>query len=275
MKSGGNDHFALPAFQLSVASPPEPVPLVITSNGVNLDLEWDSRPGMFYILRTSTDLAADLAVWESVKVPGSVENDGVFEIATNPFVNMHTIPRPADPVRFYRVQELPLPPVAVLSDDFESGPGAWSVGASGAPGTGWQLGTPTDVGPAESRSGVNCFGTNLGGNYGPDADAWLRSPVIDLSLANEASLRYWEFRDIEEGFDFGVVRLLDAADDSELAVLETDIDGITPDWEVVTHAIPAEALGKAIKLEFRFVSDDISSFAGWYIDDVLLTTPAR
>jgi hypothetical protein len=28
-----------------------------------------------------------------------------------------------------------------------------------------------------------------------------------------------------------------------------------------------------IKLEFRFESDDIQNYAGWYLDDILLTVP--
>ncbi|NIP98540.1 MAG: hypothetical protein GWO24_36080, partial [Akkermansiaceae bacterium] len=90
----------------------------------------------------------------------------------------------------------------------------------------------------------------------------------------EATLRYWEFTDIEEGFDFGSIRILDAADDSELAVIEEVVDGVTADWEQVSHAIPAEGLGKLIKLEFRFETDDLQEFAGWYLDDVTVTTPA-
>jgi len=41
----------------------------------------------------------------------------------------------------------------------------------------------------------------------------------------------------------------------------------------VRRAIPPAALGKTIKLEFRFFSDEISNFAGWYLDDLLLTVP--
>ena len=47
---------------------------------------------------------------------------------------------------------------------------------------------------------------------------------------------------------------------------------VSPDDDV-SKAIPAEALGKMVKIEFRFTSDDISNFAGWYIDDVVVTVP--
>ncbi len=101
----------------------------------------------------------------------------------------------------------------------------------------------------------------------------MRSPPIDLTGAGGATLSYFQFTDIEEGFDAGSVRVLDAADDSELAVIETTVDGTTADWEQVTKAIPAEGLDKVIKLEFRFESDDLEVFPGWYLDDVLVTVP--
>jgi hypothetical protein len=88
---------------------PDPLRLSITKNGADLDLKWESQAGMFYLLWTSLDLEADLSTWTSVEVPESVENDGVFEIAANPPFNMHSILRPASPVRYYRVQEFPLP----------------------------------------------------------------------------------------------------------------------------------------------------------------------
>ncbi|NIP97796.1 MAG: hypothetical protein GWO24_31940, partial [Akkermansiaceae bacterium] len=50
-------------------------------------------------------------------------------------------------------------------------------------------------------------------------------------------------------------------------------DGVSADWEQVARALPDQSLGKHIKIEFRFQSDDISNFAGWYIDDVGVTVP--
>ena len=46
-------------------------------------------------------------------------------------------------------------------------------------------------------------------------------------------------------------------------------------YAVLTRKIPEAALGKSIKLEFRFESDEVDFFpaAGWYIDDVEVTVP--
>ena len=54
------------------------------------------------------------------------------------------------------------------------------------------------------------------------------------------------------------------------------IDGSTTGWEEYSMPLPDEAFtstqGK-IKVEFRFESDFITNFAGWYIDDVTVTVP--
>ena len=129
-----------------------------------------------------------------------------------------------------------------------------------------------------ANSLANCFGTNLDSDYGFDANVWLLSPAIDLTNAGGATLSYHQFKDIEEPsaqvvFDLGSLSILDASDNSVLAVIETNITGFTGDWEKVTKAIPAAALGKSIKMEFRLQSDGDFHFPGWYIDDVVVTVP--
>ncbi len=161
----------------------------------------------------------------------------------------------------------------VFFDDFESGAGEWATGSDGLDGTVWELGSPAEPGPAAAYSPSNCFGTNLDGEYTADANVWLRSPPIDLTTAAAATLSFREFVSIEEDFDFGTVSVLDAADDSELAVLKSPIDGETVGWEEFTQKLPAEALGKVVKIEFRLRSDDLMHFAGWYLDDVTVTVP--
>jgi hypothetical protein len=69
------------------------------------------------------------------------------------------------------------------------------------------------------------------------------------------------------------VVVLDATDNSEIAEIEDSIDGFSNGWENVSRQIPPAALGKVIKIEFRFQSDNIENFPGWYIDDVSVTVP--
>lgn len=241
--------------------------LDVQSSGADLAFSWDSQPGMLYNLRSSTDLSSDPATWEVVAVEGSPD------IASTPPRNMLSITRPGDPVRFYQVEEFPLPPVTIFSDDLESGQGAWTLGVDGSPGTEWELGTPSAGAPG-ANSGVNCFGTNLDGAYEIDANVWLRSPAIDLTGASAATLNYAEFKDIEQMFDSGTINIVDASDDSFIVEVESAIEGLSTEWETVSFELPAEALDKNIKIEFRLTSDDFTNLAGWYIDDISVTTPA-
>ena len=137
----------------------------------------------------------------------------------------------------------------------------------------WELGTPGAPGPVAAFSPTNCFGTNLTGNYGLNANVWLRSPAIDLTTAGGATLHYMEFKDIETGFDFGTITVLDAADNSVIEVVTDTVDDFTTDWEAVSKKLPGTALGKVIKIEFRLQSDELENFAGWYIDDFNVTVP--
>ena len=106
------------------------------------------------------------------------------------------------------------------------------------------------TGPSPSHSGTNCFGTDLDTSYADSTGVFLRSPSINLTTAAGATLTFWRFYDIETGFDWGRVRVLDAADDSEIAVLEETFDGTTNDWEEVSIKLPAEVAGKMVKIEF-------------------------
>jgi hypothetical protein len=271
-----------------VAISAEPIRLSIAANGANLDFEWDSKPGMFYVLRTSSDLAADFATWDSVNVPGSVENNGVFELATNAPLNVHSIVRPGDSVRFYRVEEYPLPPVTVFEDNFDGADQGWTTGFDASDttmNTVWQMGDPAGApatGPAAANSAPNCYGTNLTTNYGISSATWLRSPAIDLTTATGATVTFQQWVDMDEfdNLDRGAVRVLDASGlpgtVTELGVVQADITGFLDDWAEFSADLPAAALGQSIVLEFEFVSDDDDIFdaTGWYLDDVIIITPA-
>jgi hypothetical protein len=231
-----------------------------------LTIAWESKPGRLYNLRSETDLSiAPVTAWPIF--------DANENLAGTPPENSLTFAPPADADSFFVVEEFPPPPVAIFSEDFESGQGGWTAGSDGDPGTDWQLGTPSAFGPLAAYSPLNCFGTNIAADYAPGAVAWLRSPAIDLTAVTEATVHWYQFVDIEPLFDLGTVSVLDASDDTVLAVLDTPIDGLAVDWSLQSEILPAAALGQTIKIEFRFESDSIMNFAGWYIDDVVVTVP--
>ena len=200
-----------------------------------------------------------------------------MDLVATPPENTATFPFPADGTRLFVAEEFDAPPVSVFSEDFEAGQGNWTTGPAGATDTVWEFDTPSGVGPTAANSGSNCFGTNIDANYTDldDGEIWLRSPAIDLTSAGGATLNFFQYIDIETTFDEGFINILDAADDSFIVEVDPRIDGNTIDWEQYSKKLPAEALGKMIKIEFIFSSDNFNTNpqAGWYIDDVMVTVP--
>jgi hypothetical protein len=244
---------------------------------------------MLYNLRSNSGLGSDPLSWPLVE----------GDIAATPPTNIRDVD-PAGTGLFYVVEEYPAPPVEIFSENFDGTaagalPADWTTGTNPADNsslTSWELGTPANVGPVPPGvplpSGSNCVATNISGNYDdPESnlgvahtDIWLRSAPIDLGAATAGTLTFQQWTEIEDvpgDLDYGSLRILDASDNSELAVMEDrTIDGSTSGWEEYSMALPAEAFTAAsgtIKVEWQFEADDIDSFAGWYIDDVSVTTP--
>ena len=255
------------AFTIGEADLPLPLDVAYDPLTDSLTLSWASEGGLHYRIRSETDSSA------SVPIDWPVFG-GFADIDATPPVNTVTFPKPVDGLRLFVVESYPAPPEVVFSDDFESGATGWTVGNDGVgDNTAWELGSPSGPGPATANSLVNCFGTNLDDTYGEFADVWLRSPVIDFSATGAATLSYFRYIDIEEEFDGGQVAALAAADDSVIAILEAQIEGGPAGWDEISYSLPAEALGKEIKIEFRLTTDEVEQFSGFYIDDVTLTVP--
>lgn len=247
--------------------------LDVSQAGGMLSIAWESQPGMLYSLRSETDPSAATPSEWPIFDP---DLDGSFEgIEGTPPQNMVSFSLPTESERFFVVEEFPPPPVVVFAEDFEDGQGSWTTGSDGDAGTEWQLGEPSVIGPLAANSPTNAFGTNIDAAYTTGTNTWLRSPPIDLTNASGATLNYFRFIDIEPDFDSGTVSVLDAADNSELATIETGIDGLSADWEAVRRSIPEVALGKSVIIEFRLETDDfdVVDYAGFYVDDIEVTVP--
>ncbi len=159
----------------------------------------------------------------------------------------------------------------VFFEDFEGDVDGWT---SGGAGNNWEIGEPVDgYGPAAAFSGENVAATGLDEKYGFNVNAWFRSPVIDLSNALAAELRFQEFTELEDfgvdgEFHFTRVAILDATN-SELVELARYNDQ-TGTWRERVFELPSSVLGGEVVVEFRLSSDDIDGdvYDGWFIDDV-------
>lgn len=258
-------------------------------SGANLQFEWEGKAGMFYRLRSSSDPEAERDAWDLVEVDGLTDLPGTVP------VTRYAIPRPTEAVRFYRVEEFPLPPVTIFEERFDTSaagslPPGWTTGfgvGDTAMNTAWQLGDPAGgpvTGPPAASSAPHCVGTNLRANYGTNSRTWLRTPPIDLTGTTAATVRFQQWLNIDEfeDMDRGTVRVLAAgglpATVTELAVVQGNINGVTQSgWAAFSAKLPSAALGGRIVLEFEFVSDDFAGFdeAGWYLDDLAVSASVR
>ncbi len=245
---------------------PGPVSYTPVKSVVNLDVDgmdsinWTFTPTVpgYYTLTIMTMLAGDTIPENNV----SVKDMGVF--------------------------------APLFEDDMELGgpasSGQWNPEAQAQ--NAWELGTPTTIGPIECRSLTECWGTNLNSEYKKGADIRLETPLIDLSKAEEARLRFWHFYDIYGPFrnDGGFVEV---SDDGGLSWIHIEPYGDYPGSLDLTAPTPPGGgagayagfslaweqadfnlnsfVGKQIMIGFHFWTDSSnykSGWAGWYIDDM-------
>jgi bacillopeptidase F len=93
---------------------------------------------------------------------------------------------------FHFVILLPGSETQLLSSDFEADNGQLTVTL----GSDWQWGNPFS-GPPSAHSGTRVWGTNLTGNYSPNANATLDTPPIDLRNVVSPILSLWQWYSFE------------------------------------------------------------------------------
>jgi hypothetical protein len=171
----------------------------------------------------------------------------------------------------YRLSSDFPPPMVFLEEDFEDGATDWTIAGSG---TLWEIGTPT-VGPGGANSGTKAAATGLGGDYMNGTDTTMRSPVVDLSGVDAAKLVFFDAYDLEPGYDYGYVNILDSGG-GVLAPQVYTVNGFGNDnaWAERTVVIPSNAVDRQIIIEFQLQADAFDPVGrGWMIDDVVVAEP--
>ncbi|MCK5641788.1 MAG: immune inhibitor A, partial [Gammaproteobacteria bacterium] len=168
---------------------------------------------------------------------------------------------------YYTFSTLP-PEVTPWSDDMDSGHDWWDNEDDDS-GTEWELGDPAGFGPGSAYSGTNCWGTNIDTQYTDNAEAWLTIPPIDLILAADSNMTFWNWYDIEVGWDTGRVEISTDLGDTWMRIAPV---GGYPDTSVVFGdgyagvsggwvSGPEEEfdltpyVGYIVLVRFRFISD--------------------
>ena len=261
-------------FEIKAIQSPATFQLIITPNGAGFDFEWESQAGKVYDLLTAIDLATPIATWP-------VYNDGETLHENIPAAGTTTTLTavPGDGAkRFFAVVEKDAPPL--LAEDFEAvtppGPPTGWVRSDNGAGTAWQVGSPSGAatGPDSSSNGTQGAGTTFGSVYTAAAEASLITKAFTVP-GSGATLNFSQYIDTENApsGDLGSIRLLNASDNSVVAGgdVVTALEGVTEAWSRETIPLPVAANGRDVKLEFRFVSNASSEFAGFYIDDWVVT----
>ena len=232
----------------------------ISSSGNDLIFEWESRLGKVYDILSNDDLSDNPAAgWPLFR----------GDIAGTPPLNVETSLRPPDEKRYFVLVERDGPPL--FEDDFETDKG-WTAIVNDANGnTNWERGTPGgSTGPLTGADGsANAWSTNQG-DYGPDSDIALRSPVIDLTGIPTAELSLDAFRDADGFADTASVRFLDATGLTQLGFEHPiDMTVFDGDWTNLVIPVAPEALGESVIIEINFISDNSEdTFSGLSIDNV-------
>ena len=165
-------------------------------SGDDLVFTWDSQGGKLYNLRSETDLsAAEPIDWPIF--------DGNADIEATPPENTLTIPRPADADALLRDRGIRRPAGSRSSPTTSravrvTGP----PGRTARAGTAWELGAPTSRSRRRQQPGSIASAPISMPTTPSTPTSGCARRAIDLTTAGGATLNF-EFRDIEEGFDFG------------------------------------------------------------------------
>jgi hypothetical protein len=169
--------------------------------------------------------------------------------------------------------------IILFEDDFESDMG-WSIS-----GGLWQRGVPTGQGgtdlqypvpdPTEGCNGPNVFGYNLNGDYENNLPAaYITSPAIDCSGANNISLKFCRWLGVEQPrYDEASILVSnDGVNWTQIWINYATIGDLY--WEQMEYDISSVAADQPT-VYLRWVmgpTDGGLRFNGWNIDDVRVTS---
>lgn len=136
--------------------------------------------------------------------------------------------------------------------------------------TGWTAQAPWAITDELAASPTHSWTDSPGGDYDDSTNAALISPPLDLGGLIEIELEFFHRVDVEAGFDFALIEIStdDGATWSEAA--SYSVEGQT-ELSPVLLALPALAAAAQARIRFRLVSDDILSYDGWHLDDIVVT----
>ncbi|SEN50385.1 immune inhibitor A domain-containing protein [Lihuaxuella thermophila] len=118
--------------------------------------------------------------------------------------------------------------------------------------------------PTQPAAGKYAYFSDLGDNV----NTRMTSPEIDLTGVTKAGLSFDSWRDIETGYDYLYVNIIDVATNQKTTL--TSYDDTTGGW-VKEELDLSSFAGKKIKVEFNYVTDAGWVQEGFYADNISVT----
>lgn len=122
--------------------------------------------------------------------------------------------------------------------------------------------------PTQPKSGNFSYFSDLGDNL----NTKMTSPVIDLTNTTKVSLMFDSWRDIEAGYDFLYLYVIDVNTNAKTEIKA--YDDVTDGWVAEELDLSAFA-GKKIKIEFNYVTDGGWVQEGFYVDNISVTADGK
>ena len=173
-------------------------------------------------------------------------------------IDLYALNKQSDSTFVYSLQSLGSQGVdTLLEEDFETNPG-WTHGGNQDD---WEWGVPT-FGPSSAHSGSRVYGTDLDYYYNNNANCWLITQQIDLTSYPSATLEFYDWYRLENGYDYVYLEIYDGSWHTIHS-----FTGSQQSWTHHTFDISSYA-GSIIQIRWRLYSDYSRRYYGYYLDDV-------
>ncbi len=188
------------------------------------------------VLLGRTAYSGQLVTNHSVALGGLLANrDYYYQVVSTDEAGNTTLADNTNALYTFTTRKAPRPP---WSDDFESGPGDWTVVPDTVQGTdtNWSFGTPSNGLNTAAHSGTNAWGSNLRGqSFNLFESSFLYSPMIDLSGFSSVTLTFWHCYDFSSMFSSGQLGVSTSISTPPLSIPTlTNFTGLATEWEQAT-----------------------------------------
>ncbi len=128
----------------------------------------------------------------------------------------------------------------------------------------WQWGAPK---LSAAHSGQNVWATVIDGDYPPNVEARLVTPVFAFAVDSSPVISFQHILELEEGVDIAIIAFDDGQSDIEII---TDLSTNTRLGYELVRVSASSLRGRRGRLVLVLLSDFSIEFGGWQIDDFLV-----